>query len=451
MFGNDDRKSGESGYWISRDNNGRTAGFPVFHVFADEDVPDERMIHVAGVAAQLLDKNEDLRPDGGSKTRGSGITLAHKLRDNYAHITIHSSTMMLKSNEKSRQPMFKYFDPTYFKSMTGIEGPFGWLRGGYANKDGSPAECRLDLSNDKCGNDIYPNMWYDPNRDLTQREVMKAIIGYGLRYTDPGRFGGPAECYDNSRCKYNYRKKGNGISSKQYRSLLQNAYEHATGESPHPNFEDYTPHRGGKYTAPTVLFDNRPTIDAMGKYVNDKKPKRYCKDDLEDPSSTENLAYHCWSTAPTDYHKMLAYGVMGYLTYAETDNRKDTKYTPDPATRPTEGRWKVNDKDGEPTLDHLLFDLIDYICRDYKDWKKAEDGCPDGLPASSSRRCKNYSIARKNFVKRHDGYYNPKLCQDQIKPSSNQNQHQPFVATAAAGTSGYTWNTGDFSVRVFFD
>ena len=115
MFGNE----GTSGYWISRDNDGRTAGFPVFHVFADEDVPDERMIHVAGVAAQLLDKNEDLRPDGGSKKSGSGITLAHKLRDNFAHITIHSSTMMIKSNSKERQPMFNYFNPTYFKSKTG--------------------------------------------------------------------------------------------------------------------------------------------------------------------------------------------------------------------------------------------------------------------------------------------------------------------------------------------
>ena len=114
MFNNKDG----SGYWVSRDN-GRDAGFPVFHVFADKDVPDERMIHVAGVAAQILDKNEDLRPDGGSKTSGSGITLAYKLRDNFAHITIHSSTMMLKSNKNSRQPMFNYFDPNYFKSKTG--------------------------------------------------------------------------------------------------------------------------------------------------------------------------------------------------------------------------------------------------------------------------------------------------------------------------------------------
>jgi len=244
----------------------------------------------------------------------------------------------------------------------GIEGPFGWLRGGYATDDGT-AECSLDLSNDECGNDIYPNMWYDPNRDLTQREVMKAIIGYGLRYTDPGRFGGPAECYDNKRCKYNYRKKGDNIPSRQYRSLLQNAYEHATGESPHPNFEDYRPRRGGKYTAPTVLFDNRPTMDALGKVINNDGPKRKCTGDLETASGLE---YNCWSTTPTDYHKMLAYGVMGYLTMAETENRKDTKYTPDAATEPTEGKWKLKDKDGEPTLDHLLLNLIDYLCRDYK-------------------------------------------------------------------------------------
>ena len=63
---------------------------------------------------------------------------------------------------------------------------------------------------------------------------------------------------------------------------------------------------------------------------------------------------------------------MGYLTMAETENRKDTKYTPDTATEPTEGKWELKDKDGEPTLDHLLFDLIDYLCRDYKnsDWTK---------------------------------------------------------------------------------
>ena len=75
----------KSGYFISDHKMGRT-GYPVFHVLADKYVPDERMIHVAGVAAQILDKNMNMKPDSGS--------LARKLRDNFAHITIHSSIMM---------------------------------------------------------------------------------------------------------------------------------------------------------------------------------------------------------------------------------------------------------------------------------------------------------------------------------------------------------------------
>ena len=89
----------KSGYWISNDNDKR-AGIPVFHVFADQYVLDERMIHVAGVAAPILDADGDMLPDGGKPKKwsdgGSGITLAKKLRDNFAHITIHSETRILE-------------------------------------------------------------------------------------------------------------------------------------------------------------------------------------------------------------------------------------------------------------------------------------------------------------------------------------------------------------------
>ena len=124
-------------------------------------------------------------------------------------------------------------------NVKGIEGPFGWLRGGRVLPNGSPYECDLEMSNDECGNDIFPEQWNNPNRDLTQREVMKAIIGYGLRYTDPGRFGGPDECKNERKCRYNENDQ----------SLLQNAYEHATGDSPHPRFENYKPKYTSGYTA----------------------------------------------------------------------------------------------------------------------------------------------------------------------------------------------------------
>lgn len=232
----------------------------------------------------------------------------------------------------------------------GIEGPFGWLRGGFAKPDGSVEECNLSESNDKCGNDIHPNMWYDPNRDLTQREVMKAIIGYGLRYTDPGRFGGPDECDDNSRCKYNYKK----------RSLLQNAYEHATGDSVHPNFKKYKPVYSGAYTAPTILFDNTPTIDARTKTVNGVGGYTCTGDLLDKPW----FVYHCWSKPNLYYHKMLAYGVMGYLT--EADREEGVYYKPNQATEPTEGKWTFKDKNDVPVIDHLMVDLIEHLCREYK-------------------------------------------------------------------------------------
>lgn len=232
----------------------------------------------------------------------------------------------------------------------GIEGPFGWLRGGFAKPDGSIEECGLEKSNDECGNDIHPNMWYDPNRDLTQREVMKAIIGYGLRYTDPGRFGGPDECDGDKRCRYNNKRQ----------SLLQNAYEHATGKSIHPNFKKYKPVRSGGYTAPTILFDNTPTIDARTKVWNGKGGYR-CTDDLLKETWS---AYHCMSMPNLDYHKMLAYGMMGYLT--EADREKSVYYKPNQATEPTEGKWTFKDKNDVPVIDHLMVDLIEHLCREYK-------------------------------------------------------------------------------------
>ena len=122
----------KSGYYISNENNKR-AGIPVFHVFADQYVPDERMIHVAGVAAQILDADGDMLPDGGKPKKwsdgGSGITLAKKLRDNFAHITIHSETRILEkakandnnnSNHDGREPVEKYFDTKYFEDLTGL-------------------------------------------------------------------------------------------------------------------------------------------------------------------------------------------------------------------------------------------------------------------------------------------------------------------------------------------
>ena len=111
-----------SGYYISNDNNKR-AGIPVFHVFADQYVPDERMIHVAGVAAQILDADGDMLPDGGKPKKwsdgGSGITLAKKLRDNFAHITIHSETRILEKAKNEGQMVEKYFDTKNFEDLTG--------------------------------------------------------------------------------------------------------------------------------------------------------------------------------------------------------------------------------------------------------------------------------------------------------------------------------------------
>ena len=101
----------KSGYFISDHKMGRT-GYPVFHVLADKYVPDERMIHVAGVAAQILDKNMNMKPDSGS--------LARKLRDNFAHITIHSSIMMReKDGNPNIHPVYRYFDVKNFKDKTG--------------------------------------------------------------------------------------------------------------------------------------------------------------------------------------------------------------------------------------------------------------------------------------------------------------------------------------------
>ena len=145
-----------------------------------------------------------------------------------------------------------------------------------------------------------------------------------------------------------------------------------------------------------------------------------------------------------------------------SETKKDVSFEPDETTELTEGKWKYK-QDKKPRIDDLMVDLIEHLCRDYKrsDFKKSkcDEGCPDGLPVSkSSRRCKSYSIARYNFLKRHDGIYDPELdgekfCRKrQLDP--NQNNNNNWVGTAAVGTaavntaSGYTWNAGDFSVRV---
>ena len=54
------------------------------------------------------------------------------------------------------------------------------------------------------------------------------------------------------RCRYNRKDQ----------SLLQNAYEHATGESTHPRFDD---RYNGGYKAPDVLYSNIATVNAIEK------------------------------------------------------------------------------------------------------------------------------------------------------------------------------------------
>ena len=119
---------------------------------------------------------------------------------------------------------------------------------------------------------------------------MKAIIGYGLRYTDPGRFGSEEDCKENyKRCRYNHKDQ----------SLLQNAYEHATDESPHPRFDG---RYNGGYEAPNVLYSNIATVNALGKGGK---------------TCNQLNANECWTMPNTKYHKMLAYAMIGYM--AETD------------------------------------------------------------------------------------------------------------------------------------
>ena len=64
----------KSGYWISNDNDKR-AGIPVFHVFANQYVPDKRIIHVAGVATQILGAEGDMLSDGGKPKNGRKVVL----------------------------------------------------------------------------------------------------------------------------------------------------------------------------------------------------------------------------------------------------------------------------------------------------------------------------------------------------------------------------------------
>ena len=287
---------------------------------------------------------------------------------------------------------------------------------------------------------------------LVRRSLMKAIIGYGLRYTDPGRFGGEDECDDNKRCKYNWRPNKN-----KYQSLLQNAYEHASNEesNSHPNF-DHSKYENS-YTPPTKLFSNKAVIE---NFPSKDGPK--CSDWI----------YRCWDMPNTKYHKMLAYAMHGYLNEMKpSGDAKEVKYAPDSTTHLTEGQWKYS-KDKQPRVDHMLRDLVDYQCRrhtkDDYEGKNCKKMCPDGLPVSSgSRRCKNYKVAKNNFLVRHNGLYEPTFCdKKQIAiengankqqtnsvamsyvPQSNNPNENIYTTAAIDTTSPYTWNAADFSVRV---
>ena len=197
---------GNTDAWLVSDGNvgnGHTfkneddAGDAVFHVLADAKVPDCYIKHVTGVAAQILDTDQDGIPDYPD--------LARELRKNFAHIVVMSSDAYGKLGDSGDihndgtfgKPMTDYFDPDKFEDIMGIEGPFGYLRSpslGSGDHKNKIKTCEIDFTKKTqkytgdgnteklCIQDIYPAHYHDPNIDLTHREVMKAIIGFGLQY-----------------------------------------------------------------------------------------------------------------------------------------------------------------------------------------------------------------------------------------------------------------------------
>lgn len=179
--------------------NDEDAGDAVFHILADNDVSDCYIKHVAGVAAQILDTDQNGVPDYPE--------LAKKLRENFAHIVIMSNNVYGRLGEENPNPHHKenlgnfgqviidYFTPDTFESVMGIEGPFGYLRVPDKELVKKGGACESDFTHrtqnytegstetDKlCIQDIFPGHWNDPTIDLTHREVMKSIIGFGLQY-----------------------------------------------------------------------------------------------------------------------------------------------------------------------------------------------------------------------------------------------------------------------------
>ena len=176
--------------------NNEDAGDAVFHILADVGVSDCYIKHVAGVAAQILDTDQNGVPDYPE--------LAAKLRENFAHIVIMSSEVYGRlgedndhhdNNGKFGQVIINYFTPSKFKEKMGIEGPFGYLRVPSMELVKREGACDTDFKDrtkdykkgntetDKlCIQDVFPGHWDDPTIDLTHREVMKAIIGFGLQY-----------------------------------------------------------------------------------------------------------------------------------------------------------------------------------------------------------------------------------------------------------------------------
>ena len=175
--------------------NDKDGGDAVFHIFADKWVPDCYIKHVAGVAAQILDNDENGVADYPE--------LAEKLRENFAHIVIMSAGVYSKLGDPNQKDhsktqykiaIEKYFNHEKFYETMEIEGPFGYLRApGFM--DGTAKTCDISFkertknfqkSSSNTGNlciqDIYPAQSHDPSIDLTHREVMKAIIGFGLNY-----------------------------------------------------------------------------------------------------------------------------------------------------------------------------------------------------------------------------------------------------------------------------
>jgi len=186
-----DSGDGRRSYWNDED-----AGDAVFHILADDDVSDCYIKHVAGVAAQILDTDQNGVPDYPE--------LARKLKENFAHIVIMSSKVYGRLGEENNhhdnfgkfgKVIEDYFTPDKFEEVMGIEGPFGYLRvpsKELLQKDGAcESDFKLRTRNYKkdstethrlCIQDIFPGHWNDPTIDLTHREVMKSIIGFGLQY-----------------------------------------------------------------------------------------------------------------------------------------------------------------------------------------------------------------------------------------------------------------------------